>query len=92
MDSLMGLTYIAVVANIILLVALLYPAINNYGKTRSSIALALLVFILLFLVENIVAIYFHLTLMYTPAVEVEIAVLTVIQTIGFATFVWASYK
>ena len=92
MDSLMGLTYIAVFANVALLITLLYPAINNYSKTKSSIALALLVFVLLFLIENIIAIYFHLTLMYTPAVEVEIAVLTVIQTVGFATFVWASYK
>jgi len=88
----MGLTYLAAVANIILLVALLYPAINNYSKTRSSIALALLVFAFLFLVENIVAIYFHVTLMYTFGVEVEIAVLTVLQTMGFATFVWASYR
>ena len=88
----MGLTYIAVFANVALLITLLYPAINNYSKTKSSIALALLVFVLLFLIENIIAIYFHLTLMYTPAVEVEIAVLTVIQTVGFATFVWASYK
>jgi hypothetical protein len=88
----MSLTYVAAIANIGLLIALLYPAVHNYSKTRSSIALALLVFVLLFLVQNIVAIYYHLTLMYTPSVEIEIAVLTVLQTISFATFVWASYK
>jgi hypothetical protein len=92
MDPMMELTYIAAVANMIILLALLYPGFRNFFKTRSAISAALLLFTFLFLVENVVAIYFHLTVSYTPAVELEVATLTVIQTTGFGTLLWATYK
>jgi hypothetical protein len=92
MDPMMELTYVAAVANTIILLALLYPGFRNFFKTRSAISAALLLFTLLFLVENVVAIYFHLTVSYTPAVELEVATLTIIQTTGFSTLLWATYK
>ena len=85
-------TYVSAIANIVLLLGLLYPALSNFSKTRSSIAGALMLFILLFLVQNIVAIYFHLVLMYTPSVEVEVFVLTVIQSVSFVVLLWVTYK
>jgi hypothetical protein len=88
----MEVTYIAAVVNVIILLALLYPGIRNLLKTRSTISASLLAFTLLFLVQNIVAIYFHLTISYTSAVELEVATLTVIQTAGFGTLLWATYK
>jgi hypothetical protein len=92
MDSMMELTYIAAVANVIILLALLYPGFRNFFKTRSAISAALLLFTLLFLVQNAVAIYFHLTVSYTSAVEVEVATLTIIQAASFVTLLWATYK
>ena len=92
LDSMMEVTYIAAVVNVIILLALLYPGIRNLLKTRSTISASLLAFTLLFLVQNIVAIYFHLTISYTSAVELEVATLTVIQTAGFGTLLWATYK
>jgi|SRR6266568_750717 len=92
MDSMMELTYIAAAANIAILLALLYPGFRNFFKTRSAISVALLLFTLLFLIQNAVAIYFHLTVIYTPAVEFEIATLTIIQAVGFGTLLWATYK
>jgi hypothetical protein len=92
MDSIMELTYVAAVANMIILLALLYPGFRNLFKTRSAISAALLLFTLLFLIQNAVAIYFHLTVSYTPAVEFEVATLTIIQVLGFGSLLWATYK
>jgi hypothetical protein len=92
MDSLMALTDSTTVANVVMLLALLYPALRNFSKTRSSIAGALMLFILVFLFQNIAAIYFHFTLMYTPSVELEMVVLTVLQTVSFGTLLWVTYK
>ncbi len=92
MDSVMAFTYASGAANLLILLALLYPGIINFSKTRSRISAALLLFNAIFLLENIVAIFFHLTIVYTPAVEVEVAVLTVLQTLSFGTLLWATYK
>ncbi len=92
MDSMMELTYIAAVVNMIILLALLYPGFRNFFKTRSATSVSLLLFTLLFLVQNAVAVYFHLTVGYTPAVEFEVATLTIIQVAGFGTLLWATYK
>jgi len=92
MDSMMELTYIAAVLNTIILLALLYPSFRNFFKTKSAISAALLLFTLLFLVQNAAAVYFHLTVSYTPAVELEVATLTIIQAAGFGTLLWATYK
>jgi hypothetical protein len=92
MDSVMELTYIAAFANMIILLALLYPGVRNFFKTRSAISAALLLFTLLFLVQNVVAIYFHLTVSYTSGVELEVATLTIIQVASFGTLLWATYK
>lgn len=92
MDPFMASTYLACVANIILLIGILYPAVKNFVKIRSSISVMLVVFSLAFLIQNAVAIYFHMTIPYTIAVEFEAMVLTVIQTIGFAALAWVTYK
>jgi len=92
MDSVMGFTFTTSALNVLILLALLYAGITNFRKTGSSISAALLLFTLLFLLQNLVAIYFHLTVPYTSAVEVEAAVLTVLQTVSFGTLLWATYK
>ncbi|MBI3022238.1 MAG: hypothetical protein HYY68_00755 [Thaumarchaeota archaeon] len=88
----MASTYLADVANLILLLGILYPAVMNFVKTRSSISVMLVVFSLAFLIQNVVAIYFHMTIPYTTAVEFEFMVLTFIQTISFAALAWVTYK
>ena len=90
----MDLTFISASLNLILLAALLYPSARNFSKTRSSIAAGLMLFIVIFLIENIVAVYFHLTMMnlYTSPVQFQAMVLRVIQTISFATLLLVTYK
>lgn len=92
MDSFMTFTYIAASANVLLLLGVLYPALSNFRKTKSSIAAMLLIVALSFLIQNIVAIYFHMTVPYTLPVEFEVMVLTILETLSFATLFVVSYK
>lgn len=92
MDSVMELTYIAAIANVIILLGVLYPGLRNFLRTKSAISAGLLIFTLMLLAENVAAILFHLTVSYTTAVEVEVATLTVIQTASFSTLLWTTYK
>ena len=94
MALLMDLTFAAAFLNLILLAALLYPSTRNFSRTKSFIAAGLMLFILLFLVENIAAVYFHLTMMslYSVAVQFQAMILRVIQTISFATLLLITYK
>lgn len=85
-------TYTAAIANIVLLVAILYPSTVNLLKTRSSVSTLLAGFSLVFLIQNAVAIYFHMVIAYTLAVEFEVVVLTALQTVGFAALFWVTYK
>jgi hypothetical protein len=92
LDLLMLSTYLAAAANIALLLAILYPSTVNFLKTRSSVPTLLMAFSIVFLVQNVVAIYFHMTTPYTTAVELEVMVLTVLQTVGFGALAWVTYR
>jgi hypothetical protein len=92
LDSLMISTYAAAGANIVLLLGILYPSVVNLLKTRSSVPTLLVAFSLVFLVQNLVAVYFHMVVPYTPAVELEVLVLTALQTVGFGALFWVTYK
>ena len=85
-------TYTAAITNIVLLVAILYPSTVNLLKTRSLVSTLLAVFSLVFLIQNVVAIYFHMVVPYTLAVESEVMVLTALQMVGFAALFWVTYK
>ena len=92
MDSVMMSTYVAAVANIILLLGILYPSVVNFLKTRSTVSTLLLIFSAVFLLQNLAAVYYHMVVPYTPAVEFEVLVLTSLQTIGFGALFWVTYK
>ncbi len=92
MDSLMFSTYVAAGVNIILLLGIFYPSLLNLLKTRSSVSTLLATFSLAFLIQNVVAVYFHLVIPYTLAVEFEVMILTALQTAGFAALFWVTYR
>ncbi len=92
MDSLMFSTYVAAGVNIILLLGILYPSLLNLLKTRSSVSTLLVTFSLAFLIQNVVAVSFHLVIPYTLAVEFEVMILTALQTVGFAALFWVTYR
>jgi len=85
-------TYVAAGVNIILLLGIFYPSLLNLLKTRSSVSTLLATFSLAFLIQNVVAVYFHLVIPYTLAVEFEVMILTALQTAGFAALFWVTYR
>ncbi len=85
MAMLMNITTILTVISILSLGALLHVYLKNLKKIKSKFTIELLVFALLFLLQNLVSIYYYLTMMkyYTPEVEVHVFILTLLQTIAF---------
>ena len=86
MAMLMNLTTILTALSALMLAALLHVYIKNLKRIKSSFTAGLLIFALLFLIQNIVSLYFYLTMMdyYVPAVELHVFIFTLLQTIGFA--------
>jgi hypothetical protein len=90
--SLMTWTLGFVIVNIILLVYLALFHLNHVRKIKSGFTLGLLIFVLVFLIQNLMAAYFYLTMMplYVSSVEIPVFVTTVIETLAFLIYVWIS--
>lgn len=85
MAMLMSLTTIMAAVSSIMLAGLLHIYIRNLKKIKSNFTIGLFIFALLFLIQNLVSLYYYLTMMkyYSPEVEVHVFILTLLQTIGF---------
>ena len=86
MALMMSITTILTVISTILLILLLDVYSSNLKMARSGFTIGLFIFALLFLVQNIVSLYFYITMMnyYASGVELHAFILTLIQAIGFA--------
>jgi len=87
MDSiLMKVITILTVISTLLLMGLLHVYYKNLKAAKSKFTIGLFVFALLFLVNNLVSLYFYITMMdyYVPAVELHVFILALLQAIGFA--------
>jgi hypothetical protein len=80
------------VLNVILLIYLAIIHIRITNEVKSSFTVGLLMFVLAFLVHNILAAYFYLTMreLYASGTELAVLVITSIETIAFAIFTWIS--
>ncbi len=85
MSIMMNLSEIVVVLNILLTVLLVYVYLGNFVKFRSAFTLGLFMFASLFFIQNVVLLYFFVTMMpyYSVGVEIYAFVLSVIQMIAF---------
>ena len=86
MDSLlMKIITILTVISTIVLFGLLYVYYKNLKQAKSKFTIGLFTFALLFLVQNIISLYFYLTMKdyYVPEVEKHVFIFTLLQTIGF---------
>ena len=86
MESLiMNITKVLTVISILLLLVLLYVYSKNLKAIKSKFTIGLFLFALLFLMQNIVSLYYYITMMkyYVPEVEVHVFIITLLQTIGF---------
>ena len=70
----------------LLLLGLLYTYYKNLKKIKSNFTVGLFIFALLFLIQNLVSLYYFITMMkyYAPEVETHVFILTLLQAIGFA--------
>ena len=90
MTPLMQINFWLAVVNVALLIYLAIIHIKMARSVKSSFTIGLLLFVLVFLVHNILAAYFYLTMraLYAPGTEIPVLVITLIETIAFAIFVW----
>ena len=86
MAMMMSITTVLTVISTVLLILLIYVYSRNLKRAKSGFTIGLFIFALLFLIQNIVSVYFYLTMMdyYASGVEVHAFILTLLQTIGFA--------
>ena len=85
MDGMMIYSFVFSSINCILIMSLLYVYIKNAMKIKSFFTMGLLIFALLFLIQNIFSIYFYITMMpyYVDGVEYLGFIYSIIQTIAF---------
>ena len=90
MDASFGLAAV----NLVLLGLLLYPSGRNAVRTRSPVAAALVVFVVIFMVEGVITIFFHVSMMrfYTPGVEPQVLATSLLKTVSFASLLWVTYR
>jgi len=85
MEALMQITTILTVISTVLLLGLLYVYLKNLKQAKSKFTIGLFIFGLLFLLQNLVSLYFYFTMndYYVPQVSTHVFILTLLQTIGF---------
>ena len=85
MAMLMNVITILTVISTLLLLGLLYVYSKNLKRIKSKFTIGLFIFAVLFLLQNLVSLYFYLTMMeyYAPQVETHVFIFTLLQTIGF---------
>lgn len=86
MESLvMDTTTILTGVSTILLLGLSYVYCNSLKKIKSNFTIGLLIFAILFLIQNIISLFYFITMKnyYAPEVETHVFILTLLQVIGF---------
>lgn len=79
--------------NILLLIGLLTVWVRNYRAVAGSILLGLIVFGVLLLAENAVALYFYSTAPAMPPLAVEfMMLLQVLETVGIAALFYTTWR
>ena len=85
MAILMNITLALNIISALSLIGLIYVYYNNLMKIKSKFTVGLMIFAASFLLQNFVALYFHITMMefYTAKYEVYECFFTIIQTAAF---------
>lgn len=93
-----ALTIAAVMSGLSVLLLAVVTAIwfQNYRHFRTPLALGLLVFCVVLLLENLVAVYFYVTteglFVYDPTMENLILLMRVLQFVAIAVFAYVSWR
>ena len=92
--GLMSITIGLVVLNIVVLLYLFFIQLRIVNKFKSGFAIGLFLFILVFLIENIVSLYFYLTMMHLYAVgtDLPVFVLKALESLALLIYLWLVHK
>ena len=85
MAILMNATLILTIISTLSLIGLAYIYIKNFMVIKSKFTIGLLIFALLFLLQNLVSLYFYLTRMefYSAEAVIHVFILSLFQAIAF---------
>ena len=85
MEPLMTVTTVLTGISTFLLIGLLYIYTQNLKKIKSNFTFGLFIFATLFLLQNLVSLYFYFTMMnyYVPEVTAHVFIFTLLQAIAF---------
>ena len=94
MAFLMSITLILNFVSILALLGLLYVYYKNLRHIKSKFTIGLIIFAALFLLQNVVAFYFHFTMMeyYTPKFEAYECIFTILQSVAFLILVFITWE
>lgn len=85
MEPLMAATTVLTGISTLVLIGLLYVYTQNLKKIKSKFTIGLFIFAALFLLQNLISIYFYFTMIayYVPEVTVHVFIFTLLQAIAF---------
>lgn len=94
MNTIMTLHTILTATSVILLLTLLGVYIKNLNHYKSKLLIGLTIFSVVFLVQNIFSLYYSLTMMeyYVPAVELQIFIFSLLQTLAFSVMLYITWE
>ena len=95
MESLiMNITTIMTGISTVLLLGLIYVYYKNLKKIKSNFTIGLLIFALLFLIQNIISLCYFIAMKnyYVPEVEIHVFILTLLQAIGFGVLLKITWE
>ena len=90
----MNATTILTVVSTLLLLGLLFVYYKNLRTAKSKFTTGLFIFALLFFIQNVVSLYYFVTMMdyYSPEVEVHVFILTLLQALGFGVLLKITWE
>ena len=82
------------VVNVAVVASVLYVYASNFGHLKSKLALGLIVFSSVMVLQNIAAafMYWQLAQSYTAIVATPILLITALETTGLLFLLWATWR
>ncbi|PIN79679.1 hypothetical protein COV16_02910 [Candidatus Woesearchaeota archaeon CG10_big_fil_rev_8_21_14_0_10_34_8] len=94
MIMLMNLTVIATIVSTILLLILIGVYFRNLSRIKSAFTIGLCVFACLFLLQNLVSLYFFFTMtdLYVDQVALHVFIYVLLQVIAFSVLLGITWE
>ena len=94
MTQLMTAIGILTAISILALLGLVYVYYRNLKQIKSKFTIGLLIFALLFLMQNVISVYYYATMMdyYVDQVQPFVFVFSLLQTIAFVVLLKISWE